>query len=149
MCVIDCRNRNSVNAVYTASRVISEDGIAVTPNIVGFYTVTENNRMLEAPTIVIGINNGCINTQRETIEYSNNGDLFTSLYSQLINYINEDNIMNPIVNNDEAGLVSYYGIRGNIYLPNIITNGTELGNDRIPNEECRNQEPHVLRLVRR
>ena len=149
MCVIDCRNRNSINAVYEASKVISEDGIAATPKIVGFYTVTENNKMLEALTIVIKINNGLINTKRETINYSNKGDLFLSLSSELINYIGEDNIMNPIVNDDEAGLVSYYGISSDVYFPNIITNGTELGNDRVINKECNVQGPYVLKLVRR
>ena len=146
-CVIDCRNRNSVNAIYEASSVINEDGIEATPKIVGFYTVTDNNIMLEAPTIVIRINNELINMQRENLSYSNKEDLFSSLFLELINYVGNDNVDKPKVSYDEAGIVSYYSLFRDVSLPIINTNGTELGNDRVPNNDCNVQIPYMLRLV--
>ena len=105
--------------------------------------------MLEAPTIVIRINNELINMQRENLSYSNNEDLFSSLFLELINYVGNDNVDKPKVSYDEAGIVSYYSLCRDVSLPIINTNGTELGNDRVPNNDCNVQIPYMIRLVRR
>ena len=88
MCVIDCRNNNSLNALDSAARSLNDD---VDENIVakisGYYILTNHEReMLEAPTMVLKVceedNN---DTNRNIIEFrkDNNVGLFKSLLYSL------------------------------------------------------------------
>ena len=155
-CVIDCRNKNSINAIYAATKKINTENLApfqVASKIVGFYTVTDpNHNMLEAPTIVVKINDDEISCEkRDTLEYikPNDGDLFRALLITLKNYLQSEYIKKPIINIDEeAGIVSYYEINNSKVLPNVISNNTEDGNDRIPNEAITNEEPFKLMLIK-
>ena len=129
MCVIDCRNNNSINALKKAC-----NDLKINSEIVGIYTVS-NNILLEAPTIVIEINKGNKNNNLTILNYMNDNVEKELMYDHLLdNLITNFNIKETICNIDECGLVTYYYLENNVCLDNILiyTNNTELGNNRIP-----------------
>lgn len=155
ICVIDCRNKNSVNALYSATDRINRTRCLNHPmqsNIISYYLVTdEDNNMLEAPTIVVESKSiKEINKEdRPTIEYiKEEKEQFISLLKSLKEVLVKSKEKKPIINDDEAGLVSYYEIEESTTLPKIISNGTEEGNDRIPRKDDEIFIPYQLRLVR-
>lgn len=157
-CVIDCRNKNSINAIYAATKNINNNSLLgdsiVSARIIGFYTVTDNdNNMLEAPTIVIRLGeNTILDNNRDTVTFfqTKHEYLFKSLLTTLRIFLQEDKISNPIVNIDnDAGIVSYYNVDNPQVLPNVISNGTEEGNDRIPRNPSLIQGPFKLNLIRK
>lgn len=157
-CVIDCRNKNSINAIYNATESINADdtipNIHLSSNIVGFYTVTdESYRMLEAPTIVVRIElDHQKKSSRDTLEFSkkHHGNLFRNLLITLKRYIQDCQISNPIIHVDEgAGIVSYYEVNHAKSLPKVIPNGTEDGNNRMPKESTPLYGPFKLKILKK
>lgn len=149
MCVIDCRNKNSLNALHSAAETLNEE---VDENMVakvsGYYTVTDKNKeMVEAPTLVLKVEeDNKKDLERRTIEYVHPAGekLFDALHRTLREEITD--VSGPIVSMDyDAGLVSYYLVHNYYSLPKVISNGTEEGNDRIPYEDSGVQ---VLKRVR-
>lgn len=155
ICVIDCRNKNSVNALYSATERINRTRCLDNPmqsNIISYYLVTdEENNMLEAPTIVVESKSikQLDKENRPTIEYiKEEKEQFISLLKSLKEVIVKNNEKKPIINNDDAGIVSYFEIENSTTLPNIISNGTEEGNDRKPRKDKTTIIPYQLKLVR-
>ena len=155
LCVIDCRNKNSINAVYSATERINRKrdlDNPLTSRIISYYLVTdENHNMLEAPTIVVETKSSDTYStlDRPTVEYKKKErEQFISLLKTLRSAL-LSNELDPIVNMDEAGIVSYYELDNNSVLPVVIPNGTEQGNDRIPRvDDMRGIAPYQLKLVR-
>lgn len=149
MCVIDCRNNHSINALKLATNNLNSkfDIPQINSEYVGYYTVEDQNNknLLEAPTFVIEMKMDNLSEEnfdhnKILIKYDNDSKSKEELYSKIQNTINQnlinDNKIIPTVNIDpECGLVSYYPLLNKCYsLNNIIidTNNTELGNNRNP-----------------
>ena len=152
ICVIDCRNKNSINAIYSATKNINDNQpIDVQSRITSYYLVTdEYNNMLEAPTIVVEIKDNKSDTYKERpiIEFeSKDRKQFISLLKTLREALVDRN-NKPIINEDSAGIVSYYEVKNSI-LPKIYSNGTEKGNDRIPRVDEEVYVPYKLQLVKK
>lgn len=137
MCVIDCRNKNSVNALSSAAESLNKE---VEENIIakitGYYLLLdEEEQMIEAPTIVLKVEETKEKQhERNIVEYRNSEE---SLFNSLLNTLEEEltDIRGPIINNDEGnGTVHYYHVENYNSLPKIISNGTEHGNDRVVRE---------------
>lgn len=129
MCVIDCRNNNSINALKKAC-----NNLNVNSEIVGIYTVS-NNILLEAPTFVIEVNNCSKNNNLTILNYINHNTKKEEIYDSLLdNLLSNFAINKKFYNMNECGLVTYYELENNICLDDILiyTNNTELGNNRIP-----------------
>lgn len=157
-CVIDCRNENSMNALYRATESINDTNLAgserLNSKMIGFYTVTdEKEKMLEAPTIVVRMEwEHCKDNGRDRLEFSKkrHGDLFKNLLITLKRYIKNHQISNPIINIDEgAGIISYYEVNYSKSLPEVISNGTEEGNNRVPEDISYPQGPFALKLIKK
>ena len=138
MCVIDCRNKNSVNALNSAAESLnSEVEENIIAKISGYYILLdEQEEMLEAPTIVLKVEETPEKSKkRNIIEYINDEEeLFKNLLNTLENELT--NISEPIVNIDEGvGAVHYYHVNNYNSLPKIISNGTEKGNNRVARED--------------
>ena len=154
LCVIDCRNKNSINAVYSATERINRKrdlDDPLTSRIISYYLVTdEDNNMLEAPTIVVETKSSDTYStlDRPTVEYKRRErEQFISLLKTLRSALSNE--QEPIINMDEAGIVSYYELDDNSVLPVVIPNGTEQGNDRVPrSDNMRGIIPYQLKLVR-
>ena len=148
MCVIDCRNKNSLRALSSAVEKINEKGIygenkELPANIVGYYELQnlENESLSEAPTLVleVGLNERerMVKEEEKVISYQQEDgeELFQSLKNELREKFMKYGIENPIVNQDgDLGIVYYYSLDREYGLQGteIISNGTEKGNDRIP-----------------
>lgn len=141
MCVIDCRNKNSLNALHYAADKLNENVEEdMTAKVSGYYILTdEDENMLEAPTMVLKVEEDSQREdERSVIEYSykEDEDLFDSLLNSLRQELTD--VSEPIVNLDEdAGIVSYYHVRNYHNLPKVISNGTEMGNDREKHEDTK------------
>lgn len=134
MCVIDCRNNNSLNALNSAAQSLNDD---VDENIVakisGYYILTDDNHeMLEAPTMVLKV---CEHDEksddRNVVEFKK--DKGIGLFKSLLHVLKKEltDVSEPVIGVDEdAGLVHYYHVRNYNSLPKVIPNGTEKGNDR-------------------
>lgn len=140
MCVIDCRNKNSLNALnYAAEKLNEEAEENMVAKVAGYYILTDDNRteMLEAPTIVLKVEEDKKkDEERKTVKFVHPAgeDLFMSLLTTLRDELTD--VSEPIINLDEGtGLVSYYHVRNYNSLPKIIPNGTEKGNDRVAHED--------------
>lgn len=151
-CVIDCRNKNSMNAIDDATKDLSNhSSLKYHSSIVGFYTVEDDDKnLVEAPTIVLKVMSGKHSSNRETLEYSNQKrNLFSSLLDTLKSYLEEDSILDPIMNQDSNLFVSYYPIsKYKNSLPIVISNGTEKGNDRVPVSYTEIQGPYRLPYIK-
>jgi len=152
MCVIDCRNRQSLRALTSAVNRIKEEkcvgeGKELPVHILGYYELRskEEDKILEAPTLVIEIElEARIAKQTDnnsTLEYENNGeDLFNSLLATLRNKLARFGINEPTIREDEdCGIVYFYSLEDKekctIQGVTINPNGTEQGNDRKPRED--------------
>lgn len=140
MCVIDCRNKNSVNALNTAAEKLNQEvEESIIAKISGYYILLDDQEnMLEAPTIVLKVEeNPEADKNRKTIEYiKDEENLFDNLLNTLKNELT--NISEPIINTDEGiGKVHYYHVNNYNSLPKIISNGTELGNNRTAREDTK------------
>ena len=143
MCVIDCRNKNSINALNYATKSINtiyNDNV-IFNEIVGFYTVENNSQLVEAPTFVIRMNFKKSNLIEDNIiityenKLKNNWQMYQSILESIKNAFKYNSQYRYIKNYDpESGIVKYYPLEISYLLDSIIinTNNTELGNSRIP-----------------
>lgn len=162
MCVIDCRNNNSLKALEIAVQKASEDlfpnkSMELPAYIDGYYELRDenNNNLLEAPTIVLvvelhGKEKKENLNETETIEYEKKEgeELFNSLSNTIMQRLGKCGIKSPIINKDEnSGKVLFYPLneKYKIGVIEIEANGTERGNDRKPQEDhTKNiQGPHI------
>lgn len=151
MCVIDCRNNNSIDALRIATENLNKkyNSKKMETSIVGYYEVESlySGLLVEAPTFVIEmkmdnfVNNKCQNIE---LKYDSNASSKEESYFKMKDLINKLFVFNNDVSirnvDEECGLVIYHSLLSNNYvLENIKidANGTELGNDRKPisNEE--------------
>ena len=150
MCVIDCRNKQSLRALTSAAEKINQsDYVGINKelpvHILGYYELRdkESQKILEAPTLVIEI--GLEEKEAEQIvddnnleyEKSNKENLFDSLLRTLKCKFSKYGINEPVVEEDtDCGMVYFYSLqdkeRCKIQTVSIESNGTEEGNDRIP-----------------
>lgn len=143
MCVIDCRNNNSIDALKVATDNLNDKRI--NSSIVGYYQVQslENGLLVEAPTFVIEMlidQNISKTSENIVLKYDNDSKIKEESYlkmkelidNKLLNFSN----LNAVINLDpECGWVTYYPFLDyNYSLENVLidANGTELGNDRVP-----------------
>lgn len=153
MCVIDCRNRQSLKALTSVVNSIRTNnyfgkGKELPITVCGYYELRdkENNELLEAPTLVVDIDlepkNICEQKNNDLLEYnSNDGEtLFNSLLGTLKNQFNKYGISEPVIEEDVGcGMVYYYSLkereRCQVTGIEIVSNGTEEGNDRKPRDD--------------
>lgn len=135
--VADCRNYMSINGARGGAQYLRENlHKNVFGELVGFYTVRNNNSLVEAPTLVAKFNfdDNYKNEDITTFSYKMTNNLFESLLETISNNLKECGIAPKIDNFDGKDLVSYYKLKTkkiNLDGINIITNNTELGNDRV------------------
>ena len=140
-CVIDCRNKNSLNALHCATENLNEKvEDSMVAKVSGYYILTDNNnKMLEAPTIVLKVEKDeAKNSKRKKVKFTHpiGKDLFKSLLYTLREELTD--VSEPIINVDKGtGIVSYYHVRNYNSLPKVIPNGTEKGNDRIARKDTK------------
>ncbi len=157
MCVIDCRNRQSLRALASAVDLIRANGCVgegkeLPVNICGYYELRdkESNELLEAPTLVIDIGLNARDVKltdgNDVLDYheQDGEDLFNGLLGTLRSQFNKYGISEPVIKEDiECGMVYYYSLqdkeRCQINGIEIHANGTEKGNDRVP---VRDEEMH-------
>lgn len=149
MCVIDCRNAQSLRALSTAVERINRDelvgeGQELPANIVGYYELrnSQTEELEEAPTLVleVGLNSqkkGIADIQDKTLSYSKpeKTSLFDALNTELREQFAKYGMQKPIKNEDiGTGTVCYYSLSGecSVEKTSINSNGTEKGNDRSP-----------------
>lgn len=154
MCVIDCRNRQSLSALARAVENINknnlvEEGKELPAHILGYYELREkeNNQLLEAPTLVMEVDlqeKDILGKENKTIiEFThkeNEEKLLNHLLEELKDKFMEYGINKPIVEEDsECGMVHFYSLQDieKTRLQNIkiLPNGTEEGNERTPKED--------------
>lgn len=154
MCVIDCRNRQSLRALNSAvtnirNNNIVGEGMELPANIVGYYELydKENDDLLEAPTLVMEVGLNQTNSQRNqqdkrTISFSleNGKTRFENLRCVLRENLEKYKIGEPTIIEDEGcGMVHFYHLGDSkeccIDGINIEPNGTENGNNRVPRSE--------------
>ena len=155
MCVIDCRNRQSLRALSAAVTNIKNGSFVgeeneLPANIVGFYELRDKefNKLQEAPTLVMEVGLNPISKQENDVDVRNisygkkeGEELFVSLLSELREHLEKYKIGTPTVTEDkECGMVYYYHLEDGKSCQlegiNINSNGTELGNDRVPRTEA-------------
>ena len=155
MCVIDCRNRQSLRALASAVNTIKENGFAgegkeLPASMVGYYELRdkENDNLLEAPTLVLevgltgkNIGNVEANGSLQNLSYRRDDDgLFKGLLRTLKDNLKNNKIREPrVIEDEDCGMVYYYSIDDseNCKINNIQieSNGTEQGNDRVPRSD--------------
>lgn len=147
-CVIDCRNRHSLNAVAKAAEAIRENGLVgegkeLNANILGYYELREkeNNQLIEAPTLVLEIEleeQPVQEKQQENVlsyEAKEPVSLFDGLLQTLKQRLHTYGLNAPTVMEDEGcGIVSYYSLQEprqcSVEKTVLKPNGTEIGNNR-------------------
>ena len=157
MCVIDCRNRQSLRALSAAVNNIKDgeflgDDFYLPANIVGYYELRgEEEELLEAPTLVMEVGLNPVEKENKdgmeikTLPSLRNisftrieGEpLFNTLLATLRDNLGEYKIGVPsVIEDKDSGMVYYYSLeekeRCLLENINIESNGTEKGNDRIP-----------------
>lgn len=156
MCVIDCRNRQSLRALSSAVKNIRDDGflgdkLYLPANVFGYYELRdkEEGNLLEAPTLVmeVGLNPKEKIGEEEDLSFRNitfnrkdGQGLFDTLLETLKDNLHEYRINEPQVLEDiDAGMVYFYSLEDREMCKlegiNIESNGTEKGNDRIPKDD--------------
>lgn len=156
MCVIDCRNRQSLRALSSAVKNIRDDGflgddLYLPANVFGYYELRdkEEGKLLEAPTLVmeVGLSPKEKNGEEEDFGLRNiifnrkeGQSLFDTLLETLKDNLYEYKINEPQVLEDtDAGMVYFYSLEDREMCRlegiNIESNGTEKGNDRIPKDD--------------
>lgn len=156
MCVIDCRNRQSLRALSSAVKNIRDDGflgnnLYLPANVFGYYELRdkEEGNLLEAPTLVmeVGLNPKERTGEEEEFSLRNisfnrkeGQGLFDTLLETLKDNLHEYRINEPQVLEDiDAGMVYFYSLENREMCKlegiSIESNGTEKGNDRIPKDD--------------
>ena len=136
--VADCRNYMSINGAKGGAKYL-RDSIEekIFGNIIGFYTLKNQDELVEAPTFVAKFcfDENYVQSEEITFDFQNSPHLFQGLLENLIANLSSKGIGPGIKNYDGNDVVTYYELENqSINLDNvtIIPNGTELGNDRIP-----------------
>ena len=146
MCVIDCRNNNSIDALRVATEKLNKkyNSKKMETSIVGYYEVESlySGLLVEAPTFVIEMKmNNFVNDKCSQIllKYDNNVSSKEDSYFKMKDLIDKLFVSDGDVSirnvDEECGLVIYHSLLSNNYvLENIKidANGTELGNNRKP-----------------
>ena len=140
--VADCRNYRSVNAAkYGSSYVRELDNSSTHVRLIGYYTVIDaNNNLLEAPTFVLkfGTTKDIPTKQDITFNYQISDNMFQDMEIEIRTKLTKYGIKEPIRTIDEGtGIVNFYELEDksiNIDDIKIITNQTDLGNDRVSNK---------------
>lgn len=150
MCVIDCRNRQSLRALTSAVESVRDnncvgEGKELPVSICGYYELRdkESDELIEAPTLVIDIDLNARDVVKsngnDVLDYQEHDgeDFFNSLLGTLRSQFNKYGISEPIIAEDiDCGMVYYYSLqdkeRCQISGVEIRPNGTENGNDRVP-----------------
>lgn len=156
MCVIDCRNRQSLRALSSAVKNIRDDGflgnnLYLPANVFGYYELRdkEEGKLLEAPTLVmeVGLSPKEKNGEEEDFGLRNiifnrkeGQSLFDTLLETLKDNLYEYKINEPQVLEDtDAGMVYFYSLEDREMCKlegiSIESNGTEKGNDRVPKDD--------------
>ena len=147
MCVIDCRNTCSINALKVATNNLNSnyEDKQIDSRIIGYYKVeNEKEKYLEeAPTFVIEMkmeDTDCENNNEVVVSYDNSSETKEQSYLKMKKTIDSlflrDNNSKIVESLDPGcGVVTYYPLKDDLYCLNNITiysNGTEKGNDRVP-----------------
>lgn len=147
MCVIDCRNSQSLRALAAAVDNINEkeivgEGKKLPANVVGYYELKnmETGNLEEAPTLVLEVD---LESQdkslqvkpEELFEYEKNESepLFDTIKSELERKFKKYGVSEPKIMEDPGcGMVYYYSLQGELEIgkTKIVPNGTAEGNDR-------------------
>lgn len=154
MCVIDCRNRQSLNALASAVENIRKnnrigEGKELPAHILGYYELrdTENKQLLEAPTLVMEVElqerKNSEKNDKMVIEFSHKegeNELLNQLLAELKNKFMTYGINPPIIEEDsECGIVYFYSLKdkekSRLQNITIVPNDTEKGNERIPRDD--------------
>ena len=149
MCVIDCRNKNSLRALATAVENINEttfngENKELPANIVGYYELVDNkDNPIEAPTLVleVGLEEQTISDKNELkIKYNTSDTCQRQILKQIKEQLDEKleayKDGEPIDGQDGENTVRYYILEGRpIEGVQVNPNGTEKGNNRNPNKK--------------
>lgn len=154
MCVIDCRNRQSLNALASSVERIKQSNLVgenkeLPAHILGYYELrdSQTDTLLEAPTLVMEVELKAKEisekTKQTNIEFSKPNDkdgLLEQLLLELKNKFMSYGINKPSIEEDsECGKVYFYSLRDvektRLQNVTIIPNDTEKGNERIPRND--------------
>ncbi len=149
MCVIDCRNKHSIYALKNAAQKLGEKfkldqkGMEFPTYITAYYIITNQHKKLtEAPTLVMEVDLEPKKIEKHferKLEFIPDKNINESLLRTVVETFKPDLHFHPVVNKDmELGGVDVTYVKLDSTFnqlknfSNIITNGTEKGNDRIP-----------------
>lgn len=149
MCVVDCRNRQSLEALAFAVENVNNNskvgaGNVLPANVMAYYELKteKGEKLLEAPTLVleVGLNpqSEAAKLEEEHINYEKqeNEPLFETLVKSLRNQFKKYGLKEPVVgvDKDEGAKVLFYPLNGNCHIKNVKIHpgDTAKGNDRVP-----------------
>lgn len=154
MCVIDCRNSHSLKALSTAveninDKLSEERQTELPAYILGYYTIQNdtNRDLVEAPTLILEVGLSEQKKKQSSLEsdmlsYQEHEEvpLFNSLLATLKEKFQKYGVREPVIHQDEGwGNVYFYSLQDRdkcrLEKIQVVANGTEKGNDRIPNPE--------------
>ncbi len=152
VCVIDCRNKNSIYAIKKAADNLGKEfnlgrlNMEFPASIVACYYITDKNKtMTEAPTLVIEVGldpKRIVQSSPRNLEFKPDKNLNESLLKTVFQTFTIDKNKEISINKDmELGGVDVTYVRFDQEtnqlknFPTIITNDTEKGNDRVPLSE--------------
>ena len=136
--VADCRNYMSIHGASGGARYLRE---SVDPKIfgkiIGFYTLKSAAELVEAPTFIAKFNfdDDYKRDKVITFEFHNSPNLFSHMLASIQENLESEGIGLGIENFDGNDIVTYYELENqsiNLDDINIIQNGTDMGNDRVP-----------------
>lgn len=155
MCVIDCRNSQSLKALSSAVENIKNSSLVgkgreLPAHILGYYELRDKkkNELIEAPTLVmeVGLNPTEIKEESEPNHLSYNhkeGEhLFNNLLKSLREKLKKYGINPPVIEEDkDCGMVYFYHLQDKekcrLENTKIFPNDTEKGNNRVPVDDSR------------
>lgn len=135
--VADCRNYMSINGARGGARYLREQyNKEDYGKIIGFYTVRNQGKLVEAPTFVAKFEfENRIVSNDITFAFEVTDDLYEGMIETLRNSLAGNQIKPGVSTMDEEYNVTFYELEDDsINLDNItiIPNGTDKGNERIP-----------------
>ncbi len=136
--VADCRNYMSINGASGGARYLRESiDPKIFGKIVGFYTLKNNDKLIEAPTFIAKFNfDDDYHQNREiAFEFYDSPNLFQDMLAIIEESLGNEGICIGVENYDGNDIVTYYELENqsiNLDDISIIPNGTDLGNDRQP-----------------
>ena len=136
--VADCRNYMSINGAKGGAKYLRDTlNAKIHGKIVGYYTLTKDEDLLEAPTFVIKFyfDDKPCTSRVIPFEFQNTEPLFLGLLENIKYHLQDKEIKPGVYNFDDQNLVAFYELENkDIDIDDVIIkpNGTELGNDRSP-----------------